>query len=478
MVVRRREDPIVAEGKTYDVVIIGAGPGGYVAAVRAAQLGLATAVVEKDSAMGGTCLLRGCIPTKFLLQAASLLDEFHAMERYGLRAEGISVDWPKTLQEKTKTVRRLSGAVKALLKKGAIDVVEGHARLDGRGRVAVEAKDGSSRMLQTRHVILASGSVPRMLPFLQRDGKRVITSDEALELSEVPKSLLVVGSGAVGTEFASIYRSFGSKVTLVEALPRLIPLEDVDMSTELAKAFKKRGIETRVGVKLEGAEVNDAGVRVRLVADGKEEAFEAEILLVAIGRAPVTSDLGLETTAIRPDAAGFIAVDGYMRTAEETVYAIGDIVPTPGLAHLASKEGVLAVEQIAGLPVRPIRYETVPNAIYSDPEVASVGWTEEEARERGYEVKVGKFPFTHSSKAMIAGHQEGLVKIVSDARYDEVLGVHIIGPKATELIAEAVVGMTLETTTEEMFRAIHPHPTLSEAVMEAAENLHGESIHI
>jgi dihydrolipoamide dehydrogenase len=468
----------VAENKTYDVVIIGAGPGGYVAAVRAAQLGLATAVVEKDSALGGTCLLRGCIPTKFLLQAATLHDEFGAMGRYGLKAEGLSVDWPTTLKEKTKTVRRLSGAVKALMKKGDIEVVEGHARLDGPKRVQVEAKDGSTRTLATRHVILASGSVPKMLPFLERDGTRVITSDEALELPRIPESLIVVGSGAVGTEFASIYGSFGSRVTLIEALPRLLPLEDADMGEALAKAYKKRGIETRAGVTMQGAKVSDTGVRVELEADGKTESLEAEILLVAVGRAPVTKDLGLDTTSIRADEAGFIAVDPFMRTAEESVYAIGDIVPTAGLAHLASKEGILAVEHMAGLSVRPIRYETVPNAIYSDPEVASVGWSEEEAQRRGHEVRIGKFPFTHSSKAMIAGHQEGLVKIVADTRYDEVLGVHIIGPKATELIAEAVVGMTLETTTEELFRAIHPHPTLSEAVMEAAENLHGESIHI
>jgi dihydrolipoamide dehydrogenase len=318
-----------------------------------------------------------------------------------------------------------------------------------------------------------------MLPFLQRDGKRVITSDEALELPAIPKSLIVVGSGAVGSEFASIYRSFGSDVVLLEALPRLIPLEDEDLSKELEKAFKKRGITTRTGVTLTGAKVGDAGVVVQLTgADGKAESLEAEILLVATGRGPYTGKLGLDSTTIRPDPRGFIPVDGFMRTSEPSIYAIGDVVPTQGLAHLASREGVLAVEHMTGLPVAPIRYEAVPNAIYCDPEVASVGLTEAAARGKGFEVKVGKFPFTHSSKAMVAGHTEGMVKIVADAKYDEVLGVHIIGPKATELIAEAVVGITLETTTKEMYRAIHPHPTLSEAVMEAAENLHGESIHI
>lgn len=470
----------MADARSYDVVIIGAGPGGYVAAVRASQLGLKTAVVERDKALGGTCLLRGCIPTKFLLQAASLRDEFTGMGRYGLRAQGLEVDWKTTQIEKTKTVRRLTSAVKGLMKKGSVDVYEGHGRLDGPGTVQVALTGAGEETLQAKHVLLATGSVPKMLPFLTRDGKRVITSDEALELPEIPESLIVVGSGAVGSEFASIYRSFGSKVTLIEALPRLIPGEDADLSDELAKAFKKRGIETRVGVKLEGAEVSDDGVSVTLSGtEGKAETVRAAILLVAVGRAPVTEGLGLDTTGIRPGPGGFIPVNEFMQTtAEPSVYAIGDVVPTQGLAHLASKEGILAVEQMAGQAVRPIRYETVPNAIYCEPEVASVGYTEETARAKGYEVRIGKFPFTHSSKAMIAGHQHGLVKIVSEAKYDEVLGVHIIGPKATELIAEAVVGMTLETTTQELFRAIHPHPTLSEAVMEAAENLHGESIHI
>jgi len=469
----------VADARSYDVVVIGAGPGGYVAAVRASQLGLKTAIVERDKALGGTCLLRGCIPTKFLLQAASLHDEFNAMGHYGLKAQGLEVDWKTTLLEKTKTVRRLTSAVKGLMKKGSVDVVEGTGRLDGPGTIHVALNAGGEETLHAKHVLLATGSVPKMLPFLTRDGKRVITSDEALELPEIPESLIVVGSGAVGSEFASIYRSFGSRVTLIEALPRLIPGEDADLSDELAKAFQKRGIETRVGVKLEGAEVTESGVSVTLAgAEGKPETLSAAILLVAVGRGPVTEGLGLETTGIRPGPGGFIPVNEFMQTAEPSVYAIGDVVPTPGLAHLASKEGILAMEHMAGRPVRPIRYETVPNAIYCEPEVASVGYTEETARAKGYEVRVGKFPFSHSSKAMITGHQHGLVKIVSEAKYDEVLGVHIIGPKATELIAEAVVGMTLETTTQELFRAIHPHPTLSEAVMEAAENLHGESIHI
>jgi dihydrolipoamide dehydrogenase len=469
----------VAEARSYDVVIIGAGPGGYVAAVRAAQLGLRTAVVERDKALGGTCLLRGCVPTKFLLQAASLYDEFKTMGRYGLQGSGITVEWKKTLEEKTKTVRRLTAAVKNLMKKGGIEVFEGHGRLDGAHKVTVELNAGGTEILETRFVLLATGSYPKMLPFLTRDGKRVITSDEALELPEIPKSLVVIGSGAVGSEFASIYNSFGTKVTLLEALPRLVPNEDAEVSAELAKAFKKHGIDARAGVKVTGAEVGKDRVAVSVEGgDGKPETIEAEVLLVAVGRGPISREVGLETVNVEPDPRGFVPVDGFMRTSEPGIYAIGDLVPTQGLAHLASKEGILAVEHMAGRAVRPIRYETVPNAIYSNPEVGSVGLTEEKARELGHDVKIGKFPFTHSSKAMIGNHQEGFAKIVADARYDEVLGVHVVGYKATELIAEAVVGMTLETTVEEMFRAIHPHPTLSEAIMEAAENLHGESIHI
>jgi len=464
--------------KTYDLVVIGAGPGGYVAAVRAAQLGLRTAIVERDRALGGTCLLRGCIPTKFLLQAAQHKDDLARLGTYGLGVGQVTHDWKKTLDEKTKVVRRLSAAVGGLMKKGKIEVHAGHGRLNGASEVKVALNDGGEAVLATRFALIATGSRPKMLPFLERDGKRVITSDEALELPAIPESMIVVGSGAVGSEFASIYRSFGTEITLVEALPRLVPTEDEDVSAELAKAFGKRGIRTMVNALLESAEVSGAGVTVRLKADGKPESLTARVLLVAVGRGPVSSDMGLETTRIQPDTAGFLPVDPYMRTAEADVYAIGDVVPTPGLAHLASKEGILAVEHMAGLPARPIRYETCPNAIYCDPEIASVGYSEAKAKEKGYEVKVGRFPFSHSSKAMISGHQEGFVKIVADARYDEVLGVHVIGPKATELIAGPVVGMTLETTAEEMFRAIHPHPTLSEAIMEAAENLHGESIHV
>lgn len=462
----------------YDLVVIGAGPGGYVAAVRAGQLGLRTALVERDKALGGTCLLRGCIPTKFLLQAALHKEQLSHLGTYGLSVEGVTHDWHKTLKEKTKTVRRLSGAIGGLMKKGKIEVIAGHARLEGPGKVAVALNDGGATSLTAKNVLIATGSYPKMLPFLERDGKRIITSDEALELPEIPQSMVVVGSGAVGSEFASIYHAFGTQVTLVEALPRMVPTEDADISAVMEKSFRKRGIAVHTGAKLESAQVTGKGVSVKVTSDGKTQSIDADVLLVAVGRGPISKDLGLETTAIAPDQGGFIPIDEYMRTAEPSVYAIGDVVPTQGLAHLASKEGILAVEHMAGQAARPIRYETCPNAIYCEPEVGSVGLTEEQATERGLDVRTGTFPFTHSSKAMIGGHQEGLVKIVADAKYDEVVGVHIVGHKATELIAAAVLGLSLETTAEEMGNAIHPHPTLSEAVMEAAENLHGKSIHI
>ena len=464
--------------QSFDVVVIGAGPGGYVAAVRAAQLGLKTAIVERDKALGGTCLLRGCIPTKFLLQTAALQDEAKHMEKYGLSVGEISLDWKKTQAEKTKTVRRLTSAIAGLMKRGKIEVFAGHATIQSPTQVSVKLNEGGDTLISTKNILVATGSYPKMLPFLKRDGKNIITSDEALELDRIPESLIVIGSGAVGSEFASLYNSFGSKTTLVEALPQVVPTEDEDISKEMLKAFKKRGIDVRVNTAIESASVKGDKVEAVLKnAKGEKETLEAEILLVAVGRGPVTDGLGLENVGIQTDR-GFIPVNEFMQTSTAGIYAIGDVVPTQGLAHLASKEGVLAVEHMAGKAVQPIRYETVPNAVYCDPEVASVGYSEAKAKELGHEVKVGKFPFTHNSKAMIGGHQEGFVKIVSDAKYDEVLGVHIMGYKATELIAGSIVGMTLETTTEEMFRAIHPHPTLSESIMEAAENLHGESIHI
>jgi dihydrolipoamide dehydrogenase len=346
------------------------------------------------------------------------------------------------------------------------------------GKVEVTGEVGAKQTIDTKNIIIATGSVVRPIPGFETDGKQVVNSDHILELTEIPKSLIVMGAGAVGVEFASVYSRFGSETTIVELMPRLVPLEDEEVSAELAKSFRKRGIKSQVDTKLEKLEKTDQGVLVTgKTSKGEDVRLEAEMLLVAVGRAPFTEGLGLEKTKIKVEK-GFIHVDEYQQTAEKGVYAIGDVVPTPLLAHLASKEGIVAVEHLAGKNPQPINLRLVPNCTYCDPEVASVGLTEAKAKEAGYDVKVGKFPFSASGKARILGEEEGFVKVVSEKKYDEVLGVHIIGPHATEIIAEACVAMQLETTADELGRTMHAHPTVSEAVMEAAEGVHGLTIHI
>lgn len=463
----------------FDVVIIGSGPGGYVAAIRAGQLGLRTALVERDPFLGGTCLHRGCIPTKALLEnAARYQDLLHASE-FGLRVGGgITVDWERVQERKRGVVRQLAGGVKGLLRKQSVDVVTGWGRIDGAGRVAVHEggpAGPTARTLVTRHIVVATGSIPREIRAAPFDGERILSSDHVLELTAVPASLAVIGAGAVGVEFASVYDHFGSDVTLVEALPRLLPIEDDDSSAELEKAFTKRGIDVRTGTSLARAERTGSGVRVTLEgARGGE--IEVERLLVAIGRAPVSEGIGLETVNVRVDR-GYVQVDEWCETSEPGVHAIGDVIPTPWLAHVASMEGVMVVERIAGRDVRPVPYRETPNCTYCEPEVASVGWTERGAREAGHDVRTGAFPFVASGRAKIAGHTGGFVKIVADARYDEVLGVHIVGYKATELIAEAGAVLRLEGTVEELIRTIHAHPTLSESIHEAAHAVYGHAIH-
>jgi dihydrolipoamide dehydrogenase len=464
---------------TFDVVVIGSGPGGYVAAIRAGQLGLRTALVERDPFLGGTCLHRGCIPTKALLEnAARYQDLLHAGD-FGLRVGGeIAVDWDRVQERKRGVVQQLAGGVKGLLRKQKVEVVTGWGRIDGPRKVVVRAEGAAGpapRTLDTRHIVIATGSVPRAVGAAPFDGERILSSDHVLELASIPTSMAIVGAGAVGVEFASIYDHFGTQVTLVEALPRLLPIEDEEVSGELGKAFAKRGIDVRTGTKLARAERSPGGVRVSL--EGKKGGeIEVEKLLVAIGRAPVSDGIGLETVKARVDR-GYVQVDEWCETAEPGVYAIGDVIPTPWLAHVASMEGVMVVERIAGSDVRPVPYGETPNCTYCDPEVASVGLTEAHAREAGYDVRVGKFPFAASGRAKIAGHTGGFVKIVADAEYDEVLGVHIVGYKATELIAEAGAVLRLEGTVEELIRTIHAHPTLAESVHEAAHAVHGHAIH-
>ena len=459
-----------------DLIIIGSGPGGYVAAIRAAQLGMRVAVVEKDPKFGGTCLHRGCIPTKALLHTAGLFDEVRRAGEFGVEVEGASLDLDKAHGYKNRVIDKNAQGIEYLFKKNKIEGIHGRGWLLGAHDVAVESADGTATY-NAGNVLIATGSVPRAVPVAATDGERVLNSDHILQLARVPESLVVLGGGAVGTEFASIFASFGSRVTIVEMLPRLLPIEDQDVSKELARAFRKRGIKSLTGTRLAGVERTEAGLSLALEGDGDSAPLEAEMLLVAVGRAPVTDDLGLEDVGVTTDK-GYVEVDDRMRTAVDGVYAIGDVVQTPWLAHVASAEGILAVEQMAGLEPRPLDYGHVPSVTYCDPEVGSVGLSEAAARERGHDVEVGKFPFSALGKAAILGKTGGFVKIVRDKRYDELLGVHIIGAHATELIAEACVALQVESTTEELFRTIHAHPTLSEAMAEAAHAAVGKPIHM
>jgi len=465
----------------FDVTIIGSGPGGYVAAVRAGQLGLKVAIVEKekDARLGGTCGLRGCIPTKALLNAAHLYQKAGEFEHFGLKVKELGYDWPGVQKYKSDVVAKNAAGVTYLMKKNKVTVYNGFAKIAGRGKVEVAMADGKKETIDTKNIVIATGSVVRPIPGFETDGKQVVNSDHILELGNVPKSLIVMGSGAVGVEFASVYARFGSDTTVVELLPRIVPLEDEDCSKELARSFKKQGIKVETGLKLDKMEKSKKGVKVSGKNDkGAEVTLEAEMLLVAVGRMAYIEGLGLENTKVKVSAKGTVEVNEYCETAEPGIYAIGDVIPTAQLAHLASKEGILVVEKIAGKKVEPIKHNLVPNCTYCDPEVASVGLTEAKAKEAGYDVKVGKFPFSASGKARILGETDGFIKIVAEKKYDEVLGVHIIGPHATELLAEACVGMALETTADELGRIMHAHPTVSESVMEAAEGVHDLTIHL
>ncbi len=463
--------------RTYDVTVIGSGPGGYVAAIRAAQLGLKAAVVEMAPQPGGTCLHWGCIPTKALLKAAEVLDLTRHASAFGVKVAGATLDLAEVHRYKDRTVGSNAKGIEFLFRKNGVTLLRGRGRLAGRGRVQVSPDGEAPYVVETKATVVATGSAIRGLPGVAFDGERVIHSDHALTLRKVPASMIVLGAGAVGVEFASIYASFGSKVTIAELLPRLAPLEDAAVSAELEKAFKKRGIAAHAGTRVEGVAREDKKVRVTAVKDGKKVELEAEVLLVAVGRRPLTEDLGLDGTAVALDR-GYLEVDGAMRTGEPGVYGIGDVLKTQALAHVASHEGIVAVEDIAGRNPRAINYDRVPSCTYCSPEIASIGLTEEEAKKRGHEVAVGIFPFSAIGKAKIENETTGFVKIVGEKKYDEVLGVHIIGPHATELISEATAALNLEATAEALFHAIHAHPTLSEAMGEAALAVHGRPIHI
>jgi dihydrolipoyl dehydrogenase len=463
----------------YDVAIIGSGPAGYTAAIRAGQLGLKTALIEKDPYLGGTCLHVGCIPTKALLFNAEVFDHVKDGAELGLEnTAGVSLNWGSIQKRKQGIVDKHAKGLQFLMRKNKVDVIKGYGKLTGPAKNGIHtvALEGSDQMsVHAKNLILSTGSVARMLPGLQPDSQ-VLTNIEVLSLDAIPKSIIVIGSGAVGVEFASIYKSFGADVTILEMLPRYVPVEDEEVSKELMRVYRKRGINGFVNAKVEKIEKTNSGVAVTFTVDGKQQTLEAEKVLVAVGRAPRTENVGIEKTKIKVER-GFVEVDEYMRTAEPGIYAIGDIVAGyPQLAHSGAMEGIVAVTHIAGKPARPIRKQRIPNATYCHPEIGSVGLTEAKAKEEGYEVKIGKFPFTANSRASIVGQHEGFIKIVSDAKHGEILGVHIIGPNATELIAESVLALEMECTAEELANIIHAHPTLSEAMLDASNAVFGMAI--
>jgi dihydrolipoamide dehydrogenase len=468
----------------YDVVVIGSGTGGYVAAIRAAQLGLATAVVERAPVLGGTCLNWGCIPTKALLEHAHALKIAQDWKEWGLTigqaAPGI--DMAQVHARKDKIVKGLTGGVELLFRKNKITWIKGSGRLAGKG--TVDVTDGDKQTLRARkEIIVATGSQPRSVPGVEIDRKRIITSDEAIGLKEIPKSIAILGSGAVGVEFGSIFRRFGSDVTVIELLPRIVPIEDEAVSTELERSFKKQGIKVMTGTKVTSAKAGADAVELEAqTPDGKMVKIKADYLLVATGRGPVTAGLGAEEAGLRLER-GYVHVDHEFRTGVPGISAIGDVITFdepghPQLAHLSSAEGIALAERIAGKDYARINYDQVPACTYCDPEIGSVGLTEKEAQARGYDVKTGSFKFGVLARARIAGEIEGFVKIVFEKKYDEILGVHMIGPRSTELVAEATLALRLECTVEELVRTIHAHPTMSEAVGEASHAAHGGAIHV
>jgi dihydrolipoamide dehydrogenase len=464
----------------YDIAIVGSGPAGYTAAIRAGQYGLKTALIEKDNVLGGTCLHVGCIPTKALLFNAELWDHLKDAKEFGI--EGVDarkLNWAAVQERKAKIITKHTKGLDFLMRKNKVGTIKGYGKLTGpakNGAFTVDVENGGkTSQIRAKNIILATGSEARMLPGLEADD-RILTNIEILGLKEIPKSLVIVGAGAVGVEFASIFRSFDSEVTILEMLPRLVPVEDEEVSEELARVYRKRGINFHTGAKVEKIDKTKTGITVTFTAEGKQQKIEAERILIAVGRKPRTDNLGLEKTKIKPDR-GFLKTDSWMQTAEPGIYAIGDIVlGTPQLAHVGAMEGIVAVSKIAGKPGKPINPEHIPNCTYCHPEIGSAGLTEEKAREAGYNLKIGKFPFTANARASIVGAHEGFIKIVSDADYGELLGVHIIGPQATELIAEAVAAMELEATVEDLTWTIHAHPTLAEAMLDASNSVYGLAI--
>lgn len=467
----------------YDVIVIGSGPGGYPAAIRASQLGLKVAVIEKES-LGGVCLNWGCIPTKALIKSAQVYDYVKHSADYGITTTGVNHDFGAVIKRSRGVADKMSKGVQFLMKKNKIDVIMGYGKVHAKGKVEVKAADGTTQVIDTKYIILATGGRSKELPNLKQDGKKVMGYREGMVMEQQPKSMIIVGSGAIGVEFAYVYNSMGTKVTIVEFAPRIVPVEDEDISKELEKQYKKQGIEIMTNASVESVDTTGAGVKALVKkADGTTMTLEADVLLSAAGVVANLENIGLEQNGIKVDK-GRVVVDKFGQTAVPGIYAIGDCSPGQALAHVAAKEGINAAEHIAYMEKKHahmpegIDYNNVPGCTYCIPEISSVGYTEKAAKEAGYEIKVGKFPFVASGKASAAGATEGFVKVIFDAKYGEFLGCHMIGMNVTEMIAEAVVARKLETTAHEILNAIHPHPTMSEGLKEATAAAYGEAIDI
>ncbi len=460
----------------YDIIVLGSGPGGYVTAIRASQLGFKTAIIEKET-LGGVCLNWGCIPTKALIKSAQVFEYIQHAKDYGINVSEASADFGAVIKRSRDVADGMSKGIQFLMKKNKIDVIEGYGKIKKGGKIEVKSADGKSTEYTAKHTILATGARSRELPNLKQDGKKVIGYREAMTLATQPKSMVIVGSGAIGCEFAYVYNSMGTKVTIVEFLDNIVPLEDEDISKNLARSFKKSGINIMTGSSVESVDSTGAVCKVNIKTAKGMEVIEADIVLSAVGIAANIENIGLEEVGVKTDK-GKVLVDEFYRTNVPGVYAIGDIVPGPALAHVASAEGIICVEKIKGMHVEALDYGNIPGCTYASPEIASVGLTEKAAKAAGYEIKVGKFPFSASGKASASGAKDGFVKVIFDAKYGEFLGCHMIGMNVTEMIAEAVVARKLETTGHEIIKSVHPHPTMSEAIMEAAADAYGEVIHM
>jgi len=461
--------------RQFDLVIIGSGPGGYVAAIRASQLGLKTAIVEKDK-IGGVCLNWGCIPTKALLKSAEVYHQLNRADEFGVSAKDISFDFPKIIKRSRDVALRNSKGVEYLFKKNKIDLIQGFGRIIEKGKIEI-SKDGKPiETLSAKNIVIATGARPRTFPNMKIDGKQVITSTEAMLLQQPPKSMIIIGAGAIGVEFGYFYNAFGTKVTIVEMMPNILPIEDKEISKLLESNLKKSGIEILTDSKVDNV-TSGKEAKVVLTAKGEKKELKADVVLVAIGVQGNVENIGLESVGVKVEK-GWIQVDDFGRTNIDGIYAIGDVAGPPWLAHVASKEGIVCVEKIAGKNPQTIDWNNIPGCTYCQPQVASIGLTEEKALESGYKIKIGRFPFTANGKARAIGETDGLVKLIFDEKYGELLGAHILGVDATEMIAELGLAKNLEATPEGIFNTIHAHPTLSESIMEAAENAEGHAIHI